>query len=377
MRDRGDRADATSRRGLTASQRESARRLLAWYRRRGRKLPWRQTREPYKTLVAEVLLQQTQTYTATRYYERWLDRFPTPQSLASSDEEEILRVGEGIGYYRRLLNLQRSVRLIQRNYGGAIPRAYEKLIELPGVGPYTAEALRAFVYNDPALALDGNLERVLSRFFGIRGDGKAGEARAKLRRLGLKLVASHPRELNQALMDLGALVCLPARPRCSECPLCASCYAYRRDLQGQLPGRRPRRPKPRYRVVVAVIRRGEKVLIDKRRPDQLLGGLWEFPGGRVEEGESDEAAVVREIIEEIGIRIRPLELLTQVRHAYSHFGVLICAYLCRHVRGRPKPLACEEVRWVALSELPRYPMPAANRKIVAALQSWGGTALSG
>lgn len=354
---------------MTSPPGDTARLLMAWYWRHGRKLPWRQTREPYKIFVAEVLLQQTQVYTAIRYYEKWLERFPTPQSLVSSDDEAILQVGEGIGYYRRLLNLQRAISLIQRDYAGDVPRAYEKLITLPGVGPYTAEALRAFIYNEPALALDGNLERVLSRFFGIRGDPKSRAARGKLRRLGLELVAPHPRELNQALMDLGALVCLPSRPRCSDCPISAGCYAFQAGAQEKLPARRPRRPRPRYQVVVAVIRRGHKVLLGKRHPDGLLGGLWEFPGGKIEPGESDETALVREIAEEVGICIRPVALLTAVKHGYTHFEVSMRAYLCRHEKGRPRPLACDAVRWVSLPDLHRYPMPAANRKILAALRA--------
>ncbi len=344
--------------------------LLRWFAAHGRDLPWRKTRDPYAIWVSEIMLQQTQVRTVVPYYERFLKRFPTVESLARAQLDTILKLWEGLGYYSRARNLHRAAGEIVERFDGHFPRTAAELLTLPGIGRYTAGAIASNAFDERAPIVDGNIERVLCRLFRIHGDSKDSAIQKTLWAIADDLVpANKPGLFNQALMEIGAEVCTPRNPQCGDCPLDRACQAKRHGEQLSLPTRRPRKPLPSHTVVVGVIYKAGRILIDKRKPDGLLGGLWEFPGGKKEPGESLETALLREVREELAITIRVERSLAVVDHAYSHFRVRIHAFECTWISGKPRCVACAEFKWVRLQDLGRYAFPAANNRIIKVLRS--------
>ncbi len=334
--------------------------MLDWYDAERRDLPWRRTRDPYRIWVAEVMLVQTQVDTVIPYYERFVERFPDPRALAAADLDEVLKLWEGLGYYARARNLHNAARILVERYAGKLPSDETRLRTLPGIGPYVAAALASIAFDRPVAAVDGNLRRVLSRVY----DLPSPSAKA-LRELAGPIVAQRPGDVNQALMDLGSRVCTPRAPRCGDCPVAKLCRARARGTIDARPGRRPRRARPHYDIAAGLVwREGGELLIAKRPADGLLGGLWEFPGGKCEPGEPLEAALVREIGEELGIEVEPGPKIAAVEHAYSHFAITLHAFHCRYRAGTPKPLGCQEFAWVKPGDLGRYAFPAANRRVL-------------
>ena len=345
------------------------RKLLAWYARHARDLPWRRTRDPYAVWVSEIMLQQTQVATVIPYFARWMRRFPTVRRLAAADEADVLKAWEGLGYYSRARNLHRAAKEVVARYGGRLPRDVAALRALRGIGRYTAGAIASIAFGLDEPVLDGNVIRVLCRVFRIRQNPKAAPTRKRLWSLAEDLLPKgRASEFNQALMDLGATVCTPRDPRCDACPLAALCGANARGEQAKLPAMPTRKRTPHYDIAVGVIRRGDRILIARRPSEGLLGGLWEFPGGKTESGETPEQAVVREAAEEVGIAVRVEAPLTTVKHAYSHFRVTLHVFLCRHVRGRPQPIECDATKWITPAQLDAHAFPTANRKIFPALR---------
>ena len=344
-------------------------RLVAWGRRAQRDLPWRRTRDPYAIWVSEVLLQQTRVEAAAPYYERFLRAFPDLHALATAPEERVLKAWEGLGYYARARNLHRAAQRLWNERGGLLPRTAAEWRQLPGVGDYTAAAIASIAFGADEPALDGNVVRVLCRLFRVRSDPRRAVTRRRLKALAARLIApGRAGFFNQALMDLGATVCTPRGPRCDACPLRSPCEARARGEQEALPAKRRARPLPHFDIAVAVVRRGGRVLIGRRPPKGLLGGLWEFPGGKREAGETLEDCLKREVREEIGIKVRVVRRLATVRHAYSHFRVALHVFDCRHARGRVRAVGCQEARWVAIEELDDYAFPAANRRNIGLLK---------
>lgn len=339
--------------------------LRAWFERAGRDLPWRKTRDPYALWVSEVMLQQTGVKTVIPYYRRFLKRFPTVTSLARAKPDDVLKAWEGLGYYARARNLKRGADFIVNERKGEFPRGFQEWLEVPGVGPATAAALASYLAREPRPVLDGNVRRVISRVYKIRtrGDGK-GER--NLQTFAAKVVAARdPGLLNQALMDLGATVCRPRSPSCGLCPISSYCGAFAEGQPEKYPGP-SRRPRVGFvRVVAAVITRNGKVLITRRPPEGLLGGLWEFPGGKIEEGETPEEALARELREELGIEARIGEEIMCTVHRYTHLKVRLHFY--RAEVGKPHIIpgpGCAGWLWVAPDELSRFAFPAADKAIV-------------
>jgi A/G-specific adenine glycosylase len=353
---------------MTTPYKSTARSLLAWRPGHRDHLPWRRTRDPYRILVSEVMLQQTQVSTVTPYFRRFIRKFPTLSSLARAPVQRVLKVWEGLGYYARARNLHRLAQeVIQRN-GGQLPASYEEWLRLPGIGEYTAGAMASFAFGQDVPALDGNTIRVIVRLFGIRKDPSEGPVRKKLFSLAQRLIPfGEGRRMNLALMDLGATVCLPRDPRCAACPVMRFCVAKGEGIQDRLPLRRRRKPIPTVEAVIGVISKKGKVLIAKRPAKGLLGGLWEFPGGKPEPGESLSEALGREIREETGIRVVVRKPLLVVRHAYSHFRIRLHAFSCTYESGAPNPLGCVDLKWVSPTQLRTYPFPKANQIIIAHL----------
>jgi A/G-specific adenine glycosylase len=345
--------------------------LLDWYALQGRDLPWRRDRRPYAVWISEIMLQQTQVKTVIPYFERWLQAFPTVADLAAADLQQVLKLWEGLGYYARARNLHRAAQQVVERHGGEFPADPEAVAALPGVGRTTAGGILSHAFDYPAAILDGNVKRVLARLGALpvppaRGMAHLWDWSEQL------LDRQHPRDFNQALMDLGATVCTPRQPNCLLCPWRSHCAAYNQGMTEQLPLREASAPIPTKQIGVAVIwnDRGE-ILIDRRKAEGLLGGLWEFPGGKIEPGETVQDCIAREVQEELGIAIAVEEHLITVDHAYSHFKVSLQVHHCRHLSGEPQTIECDEIRWTTLAEIGQFPFPKANSRIIDALRAQG------
>lgn len=342
--------------------------LHQWYQQQGRELPWRHTRDPYAIWVSEIMLQQTQVKTVIPYYERWLDQLPTLPDLARADQQRVLKLWQGLGYYARARNLHRAAQLVLEQYQGQFPQQVEIVLTLPGIGRTTAGGILSAAFNQPVAILDGNVKRVLARLIAL--PVPPNRAIAQLWQASETLLDPiQPRDFNQALMDLGATVCTPTAPNCCQCPWNSHCQAHASGLASTLPMTETRAPLPHKIIGVAVIWNDQgQILIDRRRQEGLLGGLWEFPGGKLEPQETIEACIQREIREELGIEIEVGDRLIVVDHTYSHFRVSLNVHHCRHLTGEPQPIECDEVRWVSLAEIDQFPFPKANEQIIAALR---------
>jgi A/G-specific adenine glycosylase len=333
-----------------------------------RDLPWRGHRDPYAIWVSEVMLQQTRVETVRGRWGRFLARFPTLARLAKADEQAVLKEWEGLGYYRRARFLHRAARALVERGHATLPDDPDALAQLPGFGPYTAAAVASIAFGRPLAVVDGNVARVLARLTDLREPLESARAKRFLAETAASLLhRRRPGDFNQALMDLGATVCTPRAPLCLLCPWSSSCGARAAGDPEALPVKRPRKPLPHHDVAAAIVWRGKKVLIARRKADGLLGGLWEFPGGKRRDGETLEAACVREVREETGLAVRCERPFLSIDHAYSHFSITLHLFHCTSRRGVPRPLSCEEPRFVALGELARYPFPRANQRALEAL----------
>ncbi len=350
------------------------RRILTWYAASARDLPWRATKDPFRIWVSEIMLQQTQVDTVIPYYRRFLRQFPTLKALAAADIDDVLKCWEHLGYYARARNLHKAAGVVLRDHGGRLPQTAETLAALPGVGRYTAAAIASIAFGQDAAALDGNIRRVLCRIFRVQADPRESETQQRLWALAADLLPpGRAGDFNQALMDLGATVCTPRSPSCDCCPVTIQCQARRHRQQDELPKPAQKKTVPHYRVAVGIIHgkatNAGRILMAKRKADALLGGLWEFPGGKIKRGESPADAAAREIAEEIGIKVKVGARAALVRHAYSHFHVTIEAFHCRHVSGRPRAIACDKIRWVCPQDIRRLAIPKASDKILRSITS--------
>jgi len=349
---------------------ELSRSLLDWYDREQRRLPWRGHPDPYAVWVSEIMLQQTRVETVIPYFERWMQRFPTPLALASASQQEVLSVWEGLGYYSRARNLHQAARVVMDRFDGRLPATRAELQALPGIGAYTAGAIASIAFNLDEAALDGNIRRVLARACAVRIPARSSAGEHALWQLARDhLPPGRAGDYNQALMDLGATVCTPRSPNCLLCPLMELCQARALGLQEELPILAPHPTVPHLTVSAAVIERAGRLLIARRPAHELLGGMWEFPGGTLEAGETPAAAAVREITEELGAAILVGEPVGVYQHAYTHFKVTLHAFRCRLAAGSPEPQALEasELRWVLPEELAHFPMGKIDRQIARRL----------
>ena len=346
-----------------------ASRLLAWYADHQRDLPWRRTRDPYHIWVAEIMLQQTQVATVIPYYARFLARFSSVEALAAASLDEVLKSWEGLGYYARARHMHAAAHKVVTEFDGRLPDTAQDLLSLPGIGDYTAGAILSIASDQDVPAPDGNARRVLSRVYALEGDVRRGAGKRQLWQLVESLLPrGQAGDFNQALMDLGATVCTPRAPHCHQCPLAGDCRAHRLGQEEQFPARRPRRAVPHYAVTAGVVwKKNGHFLIAQRPLEGLLGGLWEFPGGKQEPGETLEACLRRELAEELAIEVAVGAPLTVVRHAYTHFRITLHAFHCRLVAGQPRALGCADWRWITLDEVDGLAFSAADHKIIASL----------
>ena len=358
--------------------------LLGWWELQGRHtIPWKLTADgrrpadgeeldPYPVFVAEVMLQQTQLQVVLPYWQRWMEALPSLSALAAAEEHDVLMLWQGLGYYARARRLHQAAQLLTSGSDGPLawPRSLEGWQALPGLGRSTAASIVSSAFDQPEAILDGNVKRVLARLTASPRP-PARELARFWQRSELLLDPSRPRSFNQAVMDLGATVCTPRNPRCGDCPWRGSCAAYAAGDPARFPVKDAPRAVPFQVIGVGVVLDGDgRVLIDQRLNEGLLGGLWEFPGGKQEEGEAVTATIARELAEELAIAVEVGEELIVVEHAYSHKRLRFVVHLCRWIAGEPQPLASQQVRWVAPAELDVYPFPAANARIIAALREW-------
>lgn len=342
--------------------------LLNWFAVHQRDLPWRRSRDPYRIWVSEVMLQQTRVETVVPYYHRWFEQFPTLSSLAEAPEEQVLKAWEGLGYYSRARNLHAAVKEVVAQYGGEVPDDPEAVSGLKGVGPYTAGAVLSIAYNRAVPAVDGNVIRVLSRLFIIRDDIMQPATREGMETLAQSLIpGGQANAFNQALMELGAMVCTPTSPKCLICPVAEHCQARAEGVQEQLPVKaKAKAPRP-VDVVAALVWHDGRVLIARRPSDGLLGGLWEFPGGERPDGVPWERAVHQLMAERYGLTLAVEAHLCDVRHVFTHLVWDLKAYTARPAAGTALPANSDVLRWVRPDELKQFAFPVAHQKVAAQL----------
>ncbi len=344
--------------------------LLGWYRKHRRPLAWRDSRDPYHVWLSEIMLQQTRVEQMEPYYSRFIRRFPSIAALADADESDVLKMWEGLGYYSRARNLHRAARLIVNRHGGRIPDTREALRNLPGVGEYTSAAVASIAFDRDHPVLDGNVMRVLCRLLVVETDPRSGAGRQCLLGAAERLLArGQAGDYNQALMELGGRICTPRRPRCAVCPVATHCRMYASGADpSRLPLKSRRAPKPHYQVAAGVIWRDDKLLIAQRPAGGMLGGLWEFPGGKQEPGESLQECLVREIVEELDFSIIVGEHLISIDHSYTHFSITLHAFSATYAGGAPRAVGCADWRWVVPAELDHYAFARTDSRIIEHLR---------
>lgn len=342
--------------------------LGKWYQANKRDLPWRRTRDIYRIWVSEVMLQQTQVAAATPYYLKFVSEFPTVRHLAKAEEERVLKLWEGMGYYNRCRNLHRAAKIVVDQLGGIVPTDPSEFRKLPGAGPYITAAVMSIGANQPLPAVDGNVMRVFTRFTGLEEDISKNATKTFITgTLQNVIPGGWPGDFNQAMMELGAMVCVPQRPRCPQCPLREECVALKTGQTDRLPIKAAKKSIPEYNVAVAVIRKGALFFIQKRPAEGHLGGMWEFPGGKSQGNETPAETVVRECREELGIEVTVQTELARVQHGYSHFKIRLTVFVCDAGTQAVRPLNGQDHRWISVEDIPRFPFPAANHKFFPVL----------
>ncbi len=336
-------------------------RLLNWYNKNKRTLPWRDNPNPYAVLVSEFMLQQTRVETVIPYFKKWMQLFPTFRSLAKASGQDVLNAWEGLGYYSRARNLHKTSKIIVAKHGGKLPRDLNELRKLPGVGRYTVGALASIVFDMDEPALDGNLKRVYARLFDVNKAVDATEGEKLLWKLAREnLPKGKAADFNQALMDLGAMICLPKNPRCGVCPLVKDCKARKNGTQHLRPVKKVKKKLPHYVHAAAVIEKRGRVLLSQRPSEGLLAGMWEFPNARVEGDPARSAASALKRGCRLNVRVkRGVEPLAVTPHTYSHFKVTVHAFQCE-LLSAPKD---NRMKWVSLKELSDLPMGKIDRHI--------------
>ena len=342
--------------------------LLAWYRAERRDLPWRRTRDPYAIWVSETMLQQTRVEAVIPYYERFLARFPDVAALATADLDDVLGLWAGLGYYSRARNLKRAAEQVASEHAGRLPEQTDALQRLPGVGRYTAGAIASIAFDRPAPIVDGNVARVLARICGLREPIESASVKARLWTEAERLAQGDaPGDLNQALMELGARVCVPGAPRCDVCPVSRWCQARAAGDAADLPRRLPKRAPKLVHAVAALVLRGGKALAVQRPEHGLLGGMWELPGGEVGARERGPAVLARVLGERTGLGVARVERAGALEYAFTHRDLRIHLYRCEAARGRVRLHGWDRHRWIAPGSLGRLPVGTVTRRALAAL----------
>ncbi len=346
------------------------RRLLGWFRKYRRDLPWRASRNPYRIWVAEIMLQQTRIAAVLPYYDRFLKSFPDAKSLARAPQEKVLRLWAGLGYYSRARNLHRAAKEIVARHGGKFPRTMEEALALPGIGGYTAAAVLSIAYDQPYAVLDGNVARVLARLEAIRGDLRAPGRWREMGELAQRLLTvDAASDWNQGLMELGEVICTPQSPRCAQCPLSRWCRARALGLTGEIPAARRKRAPVKMRIAAAILRdpQGRTILVrDPGAHDEVLfSRMWQFPAVEVaRNAETELAAHLAEILQLDAAELR-LEPLPAAKHGVTFRNITLLPYLAgvQRLPNRPR------TQVLALDRIDDLAVSSATRKIAAAVRA--------
>jgi len=337
-------------------------RLLDWYRANKRAMPWRETRDPYAIGISEAMLQQPRVETVIPYWQRFLSRFPDVHALATADLDDVLGAWAGLGYYSRARNLQAAARLIDANHGGKLPDDPQTLQTLPGIGRYTAGALASIAFDRPEPVLDGNVKRVLTRLLGIREDiGQPAVVERLWKEAGALALGPDPGDLNQALMELGAMVCTPRAPRCENCPVSRSCDAFAEGDAAALPIKARKKSARRVEAVAALVVRRGKALAVRRPSNGLLGDLWDLPGGDLADGEVPRAGLTRALRARVGLEISRASAMGAVEHVFTHRRLTLHVYRVSTSTDRIRLDGFSAHKWVsprAISSLPHASVTA-------------------
>lgn len=352
---------------FTASQRQTLRRrLLTWYATHKRDLPWRQSSDAYRVWVSEIMLQQTQVATVKDYFDRFTRAFPNVESLAAASEMEVLRLWEGLGYYRRARQLHAAARMIVVEYGGHFPHDCRELQNLPGIGRYTAGAIASIAFDQRAPILEANTIRLLSRLIAYRENPYSQVGQRPLWRVAEE-VLPHKRvaEFNQALMELGSLVCTPNEPKCSECPLATVCAAHAAGLQSVIPLAKPRQAYSDLREAAVIVRKNGSVLMRQCGADERWAGLWDFPRFALEANGPlfAQQEIASKVASQTGIECVPSGLLKTLKHGVTRYRIRLDCYQANYVSGRVRATRNAAVRWLPVGELPSLPLSTTGRKI--------------
>ncbi len=339
--------------------------LISWYHQHKRELPWRKTKNPYHIWVSEVMLQQTQVSTVIPYYQKFIERFPDIGILAHADLQDILKIWEGMGYYARARHLHQAAVEVVQKFGGCVPDHWKDFRQLPGVGDYIASAVMSIAYNQPYPVVDGNVKRVLARLHTLEYPLNQSISYHKFYQTAVRLMDHNdPGTFNQAMMELGALICKPVNPHCCLCPIASHCSAFKQHRVADYPKKIHRPAPPVHYLVIGVIIKNGKTLILKRPEKGLLGGLWEFPTLRIKPDEIPEDACMRMIQEEYHLKVSIGSKLTRIRHAYTHFKINADVFMCTFISGRVKPKRLWDFQWVLFSDLKNYPFHRSNLKFI-------------
>ena len=345
--------------------------ILSWYKKNSRSLPWRTDKDPYRIWLSEVMLQQTKVSTVIPYYKKWLERFPRIQDVANADIDDVIKEWEGLGYYSRSRNFFNACKIVVNDHRGIIPSDWATFRSLPGVGDYTAAAVLSIVFNHCYPVIDGNVRRVMARLLSYDKNVKKSfvEFRVELEKL---IDRNRPGDFNQAMMELGSLVCKKSKPECSACPINQFCKSYNNGTVDQFPIINKKKTRPHNTVVAGIIWQKENFFIQKRPYNGLLGGLWEFPGGKVKKGEKLHEALIREIHEETGLSVFVEKKVGSIDHEYSHFSITLHLFNCRLSNNIQKRKLSKSQRWISPKTYSQYPFPKANHKLFSILesQSW-------
>ena len=345
--------------------------LLNWFHDNARDLPWRQSYSPYHVWISEIMLQQTQMDRVINYYTRWIKSFPDIASITVSSEEEILKLWEGLGYYTRARNIIKAADILIEQHNGKLPADYSLLLKLPGIGNYTAGAIMSIAFNKEYPIVDANIERVFARLLNLDKPVKNKKTHAFIREKAIELIPKgKAREHNQALMELGALVCIPQNPRCNVCPIVNECKAYKMNATDTRPVKNETLKTIFIEMATGIVQHNGRILIQKRKSKGVWPNLWEFPGGRLEPGETPEMALVREYDEETELKIGNLKKITTVQHSYTIYRVTLHCYYCSVMDDRFEPVlhGAQEYRWVVPEELANFAFPAGHRKLIEHLR---------
>jgi A/G-specific adenine glycosylase len=347
--------------------------LLKWYNKHKRDLPWRRTKDPYKIWVSEMMLQQTTVAAVIPYYEKWFKLFPTVKHLAQADQQEVLKAWQGLGYYARARNLHKAAQVVTEEYQGIVPKDPVVVRKLPGFGPYSTGSVLSIAYDLPLTIIDANVRRVVMRLLALSGPADNRQDAVVDEFLHKVFPDKFAGDFNQALMELGALVCRSKEPLCILCPVSTFCSAYKQGKQEIIPEPKEKIIKD-IAAVIAIIEREGKYYIQKRPPKGLLADLWEFPGGKIEGKETPAKALNREIKEELGVSVNSSKHLFDVTHYYTQFRVKLAVFSCV-VDADPKTDSTH--KWVGLKNIHQYPMPSGSARIVERREKDRGPAASG